>query len=207
MPVIVACRCGKRFAAKDHLLGQQVACPSCGRPLVVAASPTAPPGVYVACTCGRAFMAPESMRGQQAQCRGCGRILQVPGYTPSDDPLGLGPLGPLDALPTTLPRRESEIPWDTLKVIGGWGAGLLAVVILITSTMNFIRWMNEQAANEAAVAAAPAAIPQSTPAPVSGSSSSSSSSAKLPPALPPADSTGAELKSTPAANVTSSKSS
>src|SRR5262245_55697385 len=138
MPIIVSCRCGKRFAAKDHLLGQQVPCPGCGQPLVIAATPAAPQGVYVACTCGRAFLAPESMRGQQAQCRGCGRLLQVPGYASANlDPLGLGPPGPLDTPMMTLPSsRESEIPWDALKVIGGWGAGLLAVVILITTTLN-----------------------------------------------------------------------
>ena len=207
MPVIVACRCGKRFAAKDHLLGQQVACPSCGRALVVAASPTASQGVYVACTCGRAFMAPESMRGKQAQCRGCGRILQVPG-TSNDDPLGLGPLGPLEGLPGQVPGPESEIPWDKLKVIGGWGAGLLAIVILITSTLNFIRWIHEQAANEPLVAKAPAVKPKPPPAPAPASSGSSSSrSAKLPPGPRTTESSSAEPNTEVAGNVTDSKSS
>jgi hypothetical protein len=35
MPVIVACRCGQRFAAQDHLFGRQVNCPACGGPLVI----------------------------------------------------------------------------------------------------------------------------------------------------------------------------
>jgi hypothetical protein len=33
MPVAIACRCGQRFLAQDHLFGQQVACPACGSPL------------------------------------------------------------------------------------------------------------------------------------------------------------------------------
>src|SRR5688572_19060011 len=150
MPVIVSCRCGKRFAAKDHLLGQYVPCPGCGQALLIAATPAASQGVYVACTCGRAFSAPESMRGQQAQCRGCGRTLQVPLYAPDFDPLGVGPLGPLPTMPTMLPmaHRESEIPWDTLKVIAGCGAGLLAIVMIVTTILNYMRM-------EGAVAPAP----------------------------------------------------
>lgn len=35
MPVAIACRCGQRFLAQDHLFGQQVACPACGGPLVI----------------------------------------------------------------------------------------------------------------------------------------------------------------------------
>ena len=32
MSTVVACACGKRFAAAAHLQGKQVACPACGRP-------------------------------------------------------------------------------------------------------------------------------------------------------------------------------
>jgi hypothetical protein len=35
MPVAIACRCGQRFLAQDHLFGQQVACPACGGPLLI----------------------------------------------------------------------------------------------------------------------------------------------------------------------------
>src|SRR5262245_51683247 len=101
MPIVVTCRCGKRFAAKDHLIGQQVPCPACGKMLPIAATgDTSSQGICVNCACGRAFLAPESMRGQQARCRGCGRVIQVPGLDLSQDPFGLGPLEPLA---TTLP--------------------------------------------------------------------------------------------------------
>src|SRR5262245_36874110 len=114
MPVVVSCQCGKRFAAKDHLVGKQVPCTTCGRSLIVAAGP--PPGIYVACACGRSFLAPESMAGRQAPCKGCGRVIQVPSTAEQPAPLDLTtlPLGPLEPLTHTLPSHNpaSEIPWD-----------------------------------------------------------------------------------------------
>ena len=37
MPITVACRCGQRFAARDHLAGRQVKCPACGGPISISA--------------------------------------------------------------------------------------------------------------------------------------------------------------------------
>src|SRR5207244_393260 len=116
MPVVVACRCGKRFAAKDHLYGRHVRCPACANELTVEHHADAgADGVYVACACGRAFLAPETMRGQQARCRGCGRVIQVPG----PDPLAIVPLSTAPrtvnapAPLTAAPDEETEIPWTT----------------------------------------------------------------------------------------------
>src|SRR5262245_1361084 len=144
MPVIVACRCGQRFAAKDHLFGRQVPCPACGNPLLIGrdASPGTE-GVCVTCSCGRAFLAPESMRGQQARCRGCGRAIMVPG----PDPLGFAPQHGLqpyaappgfepEALPPPVSQEEGEIPWTTLKIMGAIGGSVLLVLVLVTTIVN-----------------------------------------------------------------------
>ncbi|MGI6416073.1 MAG: hypothetical protein ACOX1P_10415 [Thermoguttaceae bacterium] len=51
MPIVVACRCGRRFRAIDELAGKLVRCPACGEPLAIpstdAPSPAAggPPGL------------------------------------------------------------------------------------------------------------------------------------------------------------------
>jgi len=37
MPIVVACRCGQRFQAQDHLAGKTVRCPSCSQPLQIPA--------------------------------------------------------------------------------------------------------------------------------------------------------------------------
>lgn len=44
MPIVVACRCGQRFQAQDHLAGKAVRCPSCSQPLQIPAAgqPMAP---------------------------------------------------------------------------------------------------------------------------------------------------------------------
>src|SRR5262245_30811741 len=114
MPIIVSCRCGKRFAAKEHLVGRQIPCPACRQLLTVSETPRPVDGIYVACSCGHGFMAPDSMRGQLATCRYCGQTMRVP----EPDPLGLGALLPeMPAAPlTTLPsgRVESDIPWTAL---------------------------------------------------------------------------------------------
>jgi hypothetical protein len=152
MPVVVSCRCGKRFAAKDQLVGQKVPCPGCGTTLTISATDHDPSeGVYVSCRCGRAFLAPPELRGQQARCRGCGAMISVPPDdrivtppTPSgshfDD--GLDPL----ASPNTAPH-EDEIPWDTLKLIAKIGA--VALGLLIAFTIGRMIWSR---ANDALVA-------------------------------------------------------
>lgn len=37
MPTVVACQCGQRFQAQDHLAGKTVRCPSCSQPLQIPA--------------------------------------------------------------------------------------------------------------------------------------------------------------------------
>src|SRR6187551_447552 len=101
MPVAVACQCGQRFAAQDHLRGKQVRCPSCGGPLVIPAPP--PPaaapttanagGVRVACACGQAFMASAALQGKATRCPACGGTLHIPAATANaNDILSIDPL-------------------------------------------------------------------------------------------------------------------
>src|SRR5688572_22481593 len=137
MPILVACDCGRRFAAKEHLFGRQVSCPDCGHLFTVStAGRHAIGGLFVTCSCGLAFHAPESMRGQLGRCRNCGEILQVSG----PDPLGLvgipttADIGVLSApMPSLPPADEDEIPWSALKRIGVFGGITLAVVVMITT--------------------------------------------------------------------------
>lgn len=42
MPIVVTCRCGRRFQAIDALVGKRVRCPACGEPLAIPAT-SAPP--------------------------------------------------------------------------------------------------------------------------------------------------------------------
>ncbi len=90
-----------------------------------------------------------------------------------------GPLGPT-TLP--LPTREPEIPWDTLKLIGGVGAILLVLVIATISILNAMRPQPEVA--EAKPAVPTVAPPKAADSP--SSSKPSSSSSGLPSAPPPA---------------------
>jgi len=140
MPIVVTCRCGKRFAAKDHLFGRQVPCPTCGRAITIARDQRATDdGIYVACKCGRAFVAPQSMRGQQAQCRGCGRTIHVPG----PDPIGVLPISA--AAPSIAGTEEQTpgleedlaIPWGKLTLIGAVGGGILLVLIVVTTIVEY----------------------------------------------------------------------
>ena len=68
MPISVACRCGKAFAANDNLAGKTVKCPGCQQPLVIPAAASAgaapPPTpasggekIAVVCKCGAKFAA------------------------------------------------------------------------------------------------------------------------------------------------------
>ena len=143
MPILVACDCGKRFAARDHLFGRQVSCPACGGSFTVStAGRHSIGGLFVTCTCGLAFHADESLRGRQARCRGCGEILLVGG----PDPLGLASsagLPSIDVLAAPLPilsapPDEYEIPWAALKRIGFYGGILLIAVIIVTTIIQLV---------------------------------------------------------------------
>src|SRR5438046_785007 len=102
MPVVVACRCGQRFAANEQLIGQQVPCPACGNLLAIGRPIGTGQGIYVSCRCGRAFSAPKSLRGRETRCPGCGGVIRVPGDT---DPLGGGLLDAGDMLGGLGPAR------------------------------------------------------------------------------------------------------
>ncbi len=98
MPFPVACGCGQKFMAQDHLSGKEVPCPACGNPLLIqppsiaAASrppmsaPTKPaakpaasaPQIAVRCGCGKAYKAPAALRGQSLQCPACGQDVPIP---------------------------------------------------------------------------------------------------------------------------------
>ena len=100
MPFPVACGCGQRFMAQDHLAGKQVPCPACGNQLLIeppspqaspaARAPTAAPvppkarpadtlpGIPVRCVCGKAYKAPAGMRGKSLKCPACGKDIAVP---------------------------------------------------------------------------------------------------------------------------------
>lgn len=121
MPLTVTCRCGKWFAAPDHLAGTTAACPSCGSPIAIQASgtaaaqpaqsraaptPKAQPaaaGLVVSCACGQSYKAPESLRGQSLPCPACGRAIPIPAAAQPKAPaavgqFGLDPLGSSDPL-------------------------------------------------------------------------------------------------------------
>src|SRR5262245_28159248 len=199
MPVVVLCRCGKRFAAQDHLIGRQVPCPACGKSLAVApGGSAATPGIVVTCACGRAFLAQEAHRGRQANCPTCNRVIQVPTATPATEPLELGnfaaepaPIGQA-SFPAPSSEREAEIPWETLKLILGGGVLLLVVFAIVLTTVNFLRRGGDVA--DSGVATTPAEDqPPSTAAPASPSASlppsSASGSGSRPPEVPPPTST------------------
>src|SRR6478735_3467035 len=79
MPVVVSCQCGRRFAASDNLVAEEVPCPACGNPLSIADAYRTAQEIYVSCECGRAFCAPPILRGKNTQCPGCGGNIKVPG--------------------------------------------------------------------------------------------------------------------------------
>ena len=98
MPFPVACCCGQKFMAQDHLSGKEVPCPACGNPLLiqppteaapVASKPAAPkpaaakpdasvPPIAVRCGCGKAYKAPAAMRGKALKCPACGQDVAIP---------------------------------------------------------------------------------------------------------------------------------
>jgi dienelactone hydrolase/DNA-directed RNA polymerase subunit RPC12/RpoP len=88
MSIVVACRCGQKFAAQPHLAGKQVACPVCGQALLVPRQSTAPAAarggvaagkkIPVACRCGRQFLAEPHLAGQRVGCPNCGQPISIP---------------------------------------------------------------------------------------------------------------------------------
>ena len=88
------------------------------------------------------------------------------------------PLGPLEPLTYTLPSQNptSEIPWDTLKVIAGWGAGLLAIVMIVNMVLGFLASRRELANAPPQPTAAPFSTPSVTPVTPGASSPAPSSS-------------------------------
>lgn len=85
MPLVVACECGQRFAARDDLAGKTMACPSCGAALTVpgapvpaAAAPAKTP-IVATCSCGARFAAREDLIGKTLPCPSCGQPLVVGG--------------------------------------------------------------------------------------------------------------------------------
>src|SRR6188768_1174421 len=107
MPFPVACGCGQKFMAQDHLSGKEVPCPACGNPLLIQpptettpAAPKPAPAKAVAkpqaaksqtgkpegnvvqiavrCGCGKAYKAPAAMRGKALKCPACGQDVPIP---------------------------------------------------------------------------------------------------------------------------------
>ncbi len=102
MPFPVACRCGQRFMAQDHLAGQQVPCPACGCALLIQ-NPAAqrairqsPRAFQVACVCGRTYQPGPKLAGRTVRCTACGNVLQIP------------------TLPGTAQLRQEPAPAPTL---------------------------------------------------------------------------------------------
>ena len=62
MPVKVACKCGKKFTAKDELIGKVVKCPNCSKPLPIRppAAPSPPKGSADSLESVRAPVAPQA---------------------------------------------------------------------------------------------------------------------------------------------------
>jgi uncharacterized Zn finger protein (UPF0148 family) len=86
MSIPVACKCGQQFMAQPHLAGQQVACPSCGRPLVIPATDgkatvgeSDPAENVVSCQCGQSFKAAPHLLGKRVACPSCGQPIDIPG--------------------------------------------------------------------------------------------------------------------------------
>ena len=87
MPIEIACRCGKKFAAPEKLAGKTLSCPECGGPLTVpdprqkTAAAATPPPIKATCTCGKSFSAKSSLAGKTVKCPSCGQALKIPAAT------------------------------------------------------------------------------------------------------------------------------
>jgi hypothetical protein len=172
MPVVVSCQCGRRFAASDQLVAEEVPCPACGNTLSIADAFRTAQEIYVSCECGRAFCAPPILRGKNTQCPGCGGNIKVPGEIDlTDDAPTAKEL--LHAHTTTLllPDRELEVPWERLRRI-------CAIGILILVGIAGAIWIYELAHTEVKVAW--------TPSTTSASAATEPTKSRIVAALPPA---------------------
>lgn len=198
MPVVVACECGQRFAAQDHLIGQQVPCPVCGRQLAIgtsAAPPVAAPpqaqGIYVTCSCGGAFLAPKHLRGQAVKCPNCSQKITVP----ADAVRPLGPAAPAVTFgmsPLTVNSAPSPFDADKLaRMMPKLAIGavvLLVLAIAISSLANLVMKPRSDA-NDVAKATSPASgksAPEKKSTTTSAPSSAPKSSGPAAPAPPSA---------------------
>jgi hypothetical protein len=153
MPVVVTCQCGRRFAASDQLVAQDVPCPACGNLLSIADAYSTSQEIYVSCECGRAFCAPPYLRGKNTQCPGCGGNIKVPGYIDlSAEEPSAKELVKTHTTTLLLPDRELEIPWERIRRI--CAIGILALVALAGAL-----WIYELAHTEVKLAWTPSAAP------------------------------------------------
>ncbi len=112
----VACQCGQRFTAQDHLENTTVRCRSCGirltvrRPRVqgLGAVPIGD-AISVTCQCGRSYSVEARFAGQAMRCKACDSVLHVPSAAEAaslgeldDDPLGACTAWERSARPTTI---------------------------------------------------------------------------------------------------------
>lgn len=84
MGIVVNCRCGGKFQAKDELAGKRLNCPNCKAAIVVPSKQKTQPAarstnsLAVKCRCGKAYQVPPTMAGKSAKCQSCGAVIQVP---------------------------------------------------------------------------------------------------------------------------------
>lgn len=151
MPVEVTCRCGQRFRAEDQLLGREVGCPMCGRPISI---PAEAPRLVVACRCGARFQARADLAGRELPCPRCSQPLKIQATslsvpaTSTYDPL-FGALPPAtNTLPPAVmatshpapsarshaPRRGATFTWEN----GAAWSGLLMYGIAVVGGLFFM---------------------------------------------------------------------
>jgi hypothetical protein len=126
MPISVACRCGKAFAANDNLAGKTVKCPACQQPLTIplpgqqgaaAARPqtgaqpapqqTADGKIVVACACGAKFAAGAELAGKRVKCPKCGNALTVGAAQGAVTPSSQATAGGAAAIPVASPATPA----------------------------------------------------------------------------------------------------
>lgn len=91
MPIIVKCKCGGKFKARDELAGKRLICPNCGTPVNIPAQPNSQgkesrnnepktsTQSKVKCSCGQAYAVSNSMVGKVVKCRKCGSKINIGG--------------------------------------------------------------------------------------------------------------------------------
>lgn len=122
MPIVIACACGKRLKAPDHLAGKRVKCPACGQMIAVKAAPaSASPAkpvadadkIKITCACGAVLRAPKRLLGTDVKCPKCSKPVRVEEDeedafappAPAAPPPAAGALG-ADAAPPYEPDEE-----------------------------------------------------------------------------------------------------